>query len=352
VFRRDFTINTLVENLHKPGILDLTGLGMSDLRAGIIRTPLEPGATFRDDPLRMLRAVRFAVSLGFRIEPLTWSGIREQSGRIDLVGEGPRVVSAERIRDEFIKIVMSREPARGLELLRDGGLLNRFLPELCAMAGVTQNEWHAHDVWTHTLRALSALPDTATLSVRLATLFHDVGKPPTRSEDERGVHFYDHQQVGAEMTRAALLRLRMPSEVVSGVSDLVRLHMRLGEVRPEWSKAAVRRLVREVGDRLDDLHTVARADMAAMGGTGTPTDIDAVMVRIEETNAEMNAAKVESPLTGRQIMDILQIAPGPLVGEAKEHLINEVLEGRMLPDDAEQAARALAEWAQLRKAAS
>ncbi len=345
IYRRDFTINTLVESLHRPGLQDITGLGLSDLRARLIRTPLDPASTFRDDPLRMLRAIRFAVTLDLTIEASTWQGILDQRHRIDLVSDTPRVVSAERVRDELIKIVMSDLAARGFDMLRETGLLERILPELTAMVGVTQNEWHAHDVWTHTMLAVSALDRSAPLSVRLGVLFHDVGKPATRTEDDRGIHFYDHQHVGAAMTHAALTRLRLPSDVIHTVMELVRLHMRLGEVTPQWSEAAMRRLIRDLGAHLGDLDRLARADIAAMQGRGEPTDLDAVMARIEATNAAMNVAAVRSPLTGKEIMEVLGIAPGPQVGKAKDHLVNEILEGRLAPDDAAGARDALRRWA-------
>ncbi len=344
ILRRDFTINTLVESLHEPGIRDLTGRALADLRDGIIRTPVDPETTFRDDPLRMLRAIRFAVTLDFTIEASTWRAIEAQAYRIDLVGEGPRVVSAERVRDEFIKIMMARRASRGLELLREARLLIRFLPELCAMVGVTQNAWHAHDVWHHTMLALDRLDQDASLSVRLATLLHDVGKPVTRTEDERGVHFYDHQTVGAEMTREMLARLRFPADLISEVSELVRLHMRLGEVQPDWSKAAIRRLIREAGDHLDQLHALARADMAAMEGSGTPTDLEQVMKRIAEADAEMHVRAIVSPLDGTEIMECLGIGPGRVVGEAKEYLINAIIEGRLSAHDKEAARRSLLAW--------
>ncbi|MBM3493507.1 MAG: HD domain-containing protein [Armatimonadetes bacterium] len=344
VYRRDFTINTLIENLHTPGVLDITAQALPDLEAGIIRTPLDPEATFHDDPLRMLRAIRFAVTLDFTIEPTTWRGVCEQAHRIDLLGGASRVVSAERVRDEFVKIVTSPGPLLGLEQLRECGLLERFLPELCDTVGVTQNAWHAHDVWTHTVLALDGLPESAALEVRLGVLFHDIGKPATRTEDERGIHFYDHQHVGARLTHEALTRLRLPTDTVVDVTEIVRLHMRLGEVRPDWTPAAVRRLIRDVGGRLSYLEEVARADMAAMGGDAEPTDIGAVMERIERTNAEMNVCRIVSPLTGVDIMDALGVGEGRVVGQAKEFLVSEIIEGRLEPDDPAAAREALSRF--------
>jgi poly(A) polymerase len=338
VMRRDFTINTLVENLHSPGVLDLTGRGLADLRAGVIRTPLDPAATFHDDPLRMLRAVRFAVTLGFDIEAATWRGVREQAFRLHLIGAEPRVVSAERVRDEFVKILLADRMTAGLGLLLESGLLARFLPELCAMVGVRQNDWHAYDVWRHTMATLDALPPSASLEVRLGALFHDVGKPETRTEDEGGVHFYDHPQIGARICAEALARLRMPGDTIAAVTSIVRLHMRLGEVRPDWSTAAVRRLIRDSGALMPDLAELARADSAALGDSATPTDIEAVMHRIESVNREMNVCAVVSPLDGAGIMALLGIGPGRQVGAAKEFLVAAILDGHLTPDDREGAA--------------
>lgn len=352
VLRRDFTVNTLVESLHTGEIHDLSGRARSDIRARLIRTPLDPATTFDDDPLRMLRAVRFAVTLNFEIAPETWEGMVAQAFRLDLLGPGPPVVSAERIRDEFVKIIMSGDPSRGLSLLREAGLLERFLPELCAMVNVTQNDWHTRDVWDHTLFALTQLDEKAPLDLRLGVLFHDVGKPVTRTVDERGVHFYSHETAGAEITRVALHRLRMPGALVKNVVALVGLHMRLGQVRPEWSAGAMRRLIRDLGPHIEQLRELALADMAAMGGDAEPTDIAQVMERIDETNAQMNAVAIRSPLTGGEVMETLQIGAGPLVGEAKQYLVNEIIEGRIPPDDRSSAVEALRSWAEDRRVRS
>lgn len=344
ILRRDFTMNTLVMGLHDGIIEDKTGYGMADIRDRLIRTPLDPSQTFADDPLRMLRAIRFAVALDFTIVPETWLGICEQAGRIDLMHGVGRIVSAERVRDEFFKTIGSPDPASGLRMLQESGLLRGFLPELSDMVGVGQNAWHSDDVWEHTLRAVAALPAQTDLAVRLGVLFHDVGKPATRTEDQRGVHFYEHEKVGAQMTRVALQRLCVPGDLVRRVGDLVALHMRLGQMRPGWSRSAVHRLVRDVGDRLADLETIARADTSAMGPDAEPTDIDMVMERIDEANAELNAARITSPLSGTEIMQLLGLRSGPAIGSAKEFLINEIIEGRLSPGDKALAGDLLAEW--------
>lgn len=344
VLRRDFTINTLMEGLHDGTLLDLTGRGLGDLRERIIRTPTSPDNTFVDDPLRMLRAIRFAVVLNFAIEDETLAAIRRNAHRIDLVGARPRVVSAERVRDEFTKIVSAERLSYGMELLYDTGLLVRILPELCAMKGVQQNAWHTMDVWDHTMAALGKLPADAGLHVRLGLLFHDVGKPVTVSEDDRGVHFYRHETVGAEMTEVALRRLRYSAGLIRRVRALVALHMRLGQVRPEWTDGAVRRLIRDVGDLLDDLWTLAEADLAATRVGVRSADMASVRQRIDEVNRRMNVREVRSPLSGREIMAELGTGAGEHIGRAKEHLVNLVLDGVLRADDRDAARLALRQW--------
>lgn len=343
VLRRDFTVNTLMEGLHDGVLLDLTGRALQDLEARLIRTPTDPDRTFADDPLRMLRAIRLAVTLDFAIEPETYAAIAKNAHRVDLPSGGVQVVSAERIRDEFTKIVLSERAAYGLELLYQTGLLERMLPELCAMKGVQQNEWHTMDVWDHTLAALRQLPSEADLAVRLGLLFHDVGKPATASEDERGVHFYRHETVGGEMTERALRRLRYPADLIRKVCELVALHMRLGQVRPDWSDGAVRRLIRDVGDNLDDLFVLVEADLAATR-IGDESGISETRRRIEEVNGQMNAVTVQSPLSGSEIMAELGVGPGKLVGQAKEHLVNLILDGVLQPGDTVGARAALRAW--------
>ena len=243
--RRDFTINTFLENLHTGEIIDPTGRGRPDLDAGILRTPLEPVATFTDDPLRMLRACRFAAKLGFEIAPETYAALKVNAFRL----APEHGISFERIRDETNKTLLAKGASRGLEAMRDTGLLTMFAPELAALYGVTQNRFHRYDVWTHTLVALSNLPSDANLILRLSVLFHDIGKPKTRTVDGDEVHFYGHEEVGAEITKTALTRLRYSTDEVDAVTRLVALHMRYGAYNAEtWTDAAVRRLMRTVGE--------------------------------------------------------------------------------------------------------
>ncbi|MHB1190999.1 MAG: CCA tRNA nucleotidyltransferase, partial [Armatimonadota bacterium] len=269
VLRRDFTINTLLENLHTGEVLDLTGRGMADIRDGIIRTPTEPATTFYDDPLRMLRAVRFAVRFNFSIEEGTYRAILADAPRL-------AIVSRERIRDELAKMLLD-DPARGLELLAEMGLLAQFAPELLAMRGVGQGGGHVWDVWSHTLQSLRALPDSADLVLRLAVLFHDVGKPETAE----GGHFPGHEVLGAEIARRVLRRLRFPKSESERVARLIELHMRIGEYRREWSDSAVRRLMRDADGDIADLVALAVADRLGANPKASVSDIRELERRME-----------------------------------------------------------------------
>jgi poly(A) polymerase len=335
-FRRDFTVNTLMRNLHTGELLDLTGMGLNDLQAGLLRTPLDPMLTFEEDPLRAMRAVRFAAQLGFDIEPGTYEAICKAAHRL-------QIISKERIRDEFTRLLQAPEAVKGLRLLLETGLLEQFAPELARMRGVEQNQYHLYDVWEHTLVAFSHLPPDASLVLRLATLLHDVGKPLTRTVDERGVHFYGHQNVGAQIAGQVLRRLRYSNDIVEQVVQLVRLHMRPGEYDYSWSDAAVRRLIRDADGLLQELLTLVRADIAASNPAFPKADIDALQRRIELLTAREDVQSLDSPLSGREIMQLLGIPPGKQVGECKRFLLNEVIEGRLAPHDKEGAKRLLLE---------
>ncbi|MDO8682459.1 MAG: HDIG domain-containing protein [Armatimonadota bacterium] len=335
--RRDFTINTLLENLHTGEVIDPLGLAFTDIKNKIIRTPADPKATFAEDPLRMLRAIRFAARFDFTIEANTYEAVKEEIGRLS-------IVSKERIRDEFTKMLMSPNAIRGLELLRETGLISQFASELSAMYGVTQNIYHIYDCWTHTLKTLEALPHESGLLLRLAAVFHDIGKPDTRTVDEKGnVHFYTHQNVGADMTRRIMNRLRFSNDEIARVSKMVLLHLRVGEYDCNWSDAAVRRLIRDTGDLLPDLIALTRADKAASNTAMPSVDLVEFLSRVDEVQSEVDISRLKSPLCGREIMEILHISPGPILREAKEFLTNEVIEGRLRQDDKETAKRLVEE---------
>lgn len=341
--RRDFTINTLLQSLDTGEVTDPLGRAFADIEARSIRTPTDPRLTFQDDPLRMLRAVRFAARFGFTIEPFTWKAIRQSALRLS-------IISAERIREEFCKTLMTSRAPLGLELLKDSGLLAQFAPELMAMVGVTQNEFHAYPVWDHTLIALGNLPPDATLALHLATLCHDIGKPPTKAAGEDGrVHFYGHAETGADLTRRLMTRLKFPNDEIAAVTKLVAQHMRIGEYKPLWTDAAVRRLMRDLGPQLDDLFEIHRVDVSALAPDHTDIsrahELRSRMAPIQEAQ---DISTLTSPLDGQELMTRLKLKPSKRLGELKEYLTNEVVEGRLAPDDKEGAERLAQEYMRMK----
>lgn len=317
--RRDFTINTLLMdfdgNIHDP-----LGRGRADLEARLLRTPVEPAQTFSDDPLRMLRAVRFAAELGFELAPDIPEAMREMKARL-----APPVISAERIADELRKMLVSERPARAIELLDEGGLLEVVLPEVAACKGVAQSGFHTHDVYGHTLLALQRTePD---LILRLAALFHDVGKPRTATGDGA---FTGHEEVGAAMAVSALERLRFPQRETEQVAKLVRLHLRPVYYKPEWSDGAVRRLARDAGDLLDRLMKLARADLAA-SAYPDQEKLEELQRRIDVVRSE-SPSRLKSPIDGADIMRIRKLPAGPEVGRVKARLMELVMDGEIPAD--------------------
>lgn len=333
--RRDFTVNTLLENLHTGELSDPLGRGLEDLSQRVLRTPLEPKRTFREDPLRMLRAVRLACRLGFSIAEECEEAIRAEADRL-------RIISGERIRDELSKMLMHETAGSALRQLEGLGLLAAFATELQAMVGCEQNWAHMHDVWEHTVLAIEGLPREASLTVRLATLLHDVGKPLTKSVDDDGrIRFFDHQTAGLAPARAFLRRLRFPNDVISDTLTLIRLHMRPGGYSQQWTDGAVRRLLRDAGPLFEDLLTLCRADASARRDDVAPPDLDGLEERARRVESEFPATDAKSPLSGREIMDALGIQPGDEVGRLKDVLTEAVLDGRLAVGDKEGALRLL-----------
>jgi poly(A) polymerase len=333
--RRDLTINTLLENLHTGKTLDLTGQALPDIENRVIRTPRDPILTFDDDPLRMLRAVRFATRLEFAIDPATYSAIQTRAARL-------AIISAERIQAEFAKILICANAPAGLEMLRETGLLDHFAPELAATCGVTQNVHHIHDVWTHTLKTLESMPADSGIIVRLAALLHDVGKPETRGVDEQGTaHFYRHELVGAEIARHFMRRLTFSNSVIARVTFLISMHLRVGEYDDNWSDAAVRRLLRDAGDHLDDLVLLTIADKAAANMAMEHVDIDAFRAHVRRVQDDLAGQRIRSPLTGREIIEVLALEPGPGIGAIKEYLESQIVEGNLLAGDKRGAVELL-----------
>jgi poly(A) polymerase len=333
--RRDFTMNAMAVRLPEGEFADPFG-GVRDLAAKRIDTPLDPDVAFSDDPLRMLRAARFAAQLEATPAPRVIAAIAAMAERLD-------IVSRERIRDELSKLLLGARPSAGLELIVETGLADRFLPELSALR-LEQDPIHRHkDVFTHTLAVVERCePD---LVLRLAAMMHDVGKPSTRVVTPEGVQFYYHDVVGARMTEKRLRELRYPNEVVEDVRKLVELHLRFHGYGEGWSDSAVRRYVRDAGPLLDRLNQLTRADVTT-GNRFKAKQFQSLMDELEERIAALaeqeNLEAMRPPLDGREVMEHLDIPPGPAVGEALSYLMEVRLERG--PVDKDEAYRLLDAW--------
>jgi poly(A) polymerase len=331
IWRRDFTVNALCQTFDGL-IIDLTGRGLDDLRDGVLRTPLDPEETFSEDPLRMFRAARFAAQLGFSTAP----GLTTAMGRM---AARSQILSAERVAEELRRLLLAANPRAGLELLRDGGLLSIWLPELEAMVGVEQGGFHIYDVFDHSAHTVEAAPPE--LVTRLAALLHDVGKPPTHARDAHGKHtFYDHPAVGAAIAADMLTRLRFSNDEVDAVALLVRHHLRPIQYRPdEWTDSAVRRLVHDIGDQRLPLLDVARADTHASSFPDTDA-IDELEQRMARLDAGGEVSRLRPPLNGN---DIIRLAggrpPGPWVGRVTRALEEAVLDGAIPAADSAAAQK-------------
>ena len=346
--RRDFTINAMAVRLPGNDLVDLFD-GQADLQARILRTPVAPEQSFSDDPLRMMRAARFASQLGFDIEPGTRAAMTAMADRL-------QIVSAERVRDELMKIVMSNDPRTGLTILVDTGLAEFVLPEL-PLLRLEEDEHHHHkDVYEHTLTVLEQAIDLERAHqpasdpdpvLRLAALLHDIGKPRTRRfEANGGVSFHHHEVVGARMTRKRMQALRFSNDMIERTSHLVELHLRFhGYGSGEWTDAAVRRYVRDAGEELTRLHKLTRADCTtrnARRAAALQRTYDELENRINRLSQEEELAAIRPDLDGAQIMAILGIGPGPVVGRAYRFLLDRRLD--LGPSTPEEATAALLAW--------
>ncbi|MDP2951977.1 MAG: HD domain-containing protein [Chloroflexota bacterium] len=328
--RRDFTINALAQDILGGQIIDLYG-GRTDLERGIIRAVGEPQRRFEEDPLRLLRAIRFASQLGFSIEEGTAQAIATQA---ELLGQ----VSVERIAEEMTKTLIAPYPARGLRFACQLGLIAHVIPELVSMKGLAQDAWHHKDVFEHTLAVVERIAPESTL--RWAALLHDIGKPSTLAVEGDEVHFFGHEVVGAAMARSILLRLRLDRRTVKLVTKLVRMHMRINLYDGQWSDSAVRRFMREAEAELPLLFALSRADVTSY----RPARVRAALAnmaelekRCQQIEAASDVAQIKSPLDGNDLMVLFGIGPGPWIKPIKEHLLQEVLEGRLAQDDKEKA---------------
>jgi len=329
--RRDFTINTLAMDIsdEKYGeIIDVYD-GRKDLKKGVIKTPLEPSQTFSDDPLRMMRAIRFASRFNFEIEQNTFEAIAENADRLSIISE-------ERIQDEFNKIIMAKKPSLGLNLLDKCGLLNQFLPEAVIMKGVEQKqEFHHKDVFYHTLEVINNLANTTDkLELRLAGLFHDIAKPRTkRFVEGAGWTFHGHEVVGERMARAILKRLKYSNEIIEYVKKLVRLHLRpMALISDEVTDSAMRRLLFLAGDEFDDLMILCRADITSKNPKRVKrylNNYEYLLTKIAEVEERDHIRNFQPPVNGEEIMQVFNCKPGRLVGEVKKYVLNAILDGEV-----------------------
>ncbi|MEW9533675.1 CCA tRNA nucleotidyltransferase [Microbispora sp. NPDC049125] len=342
--RRDFAVNAMAVRLPGLEFEDPHG-GLPDLAAKVLRTPGSPEQSFGDDPLRMLRAARFASQLGFTVAPEAVEAMTAMAGRIE-------IVSAERIREELDKLIGGQHPREGLTLLVDTGLAAHVLPELPKLR-LEIDEHHRHkDVYEHTLIVLEQAialetsgPDRV---LRWAALLHDVGKPKTRRNEPGGrVSFHHHEVVGAQMAKKRLTELRFPKDVVADVSQLVELHLRFhGYGTGEWTDSAVRRYVRDAGHLLDRLHKLTRADCTTRNKRKAATlsrTYDQLEERISRLAEEEELAKIRPELDGNEIQEILGVPPGPVVGRAYRHMLEIRMDEGLIGKEA--AREALLAWA-------
>ncbi|MCW2643616.1 MAG: polynucleotide adenylyltransferase/metal dependent phosphohydrolase [Dactylosporangium sp.] len=342
--RRDFAVNAMAVSVPDHRFTDPYG-GLADLAAKTLRTPGTPQESFADDPLRMLRAARFAAQLQFTVAPEVVTAMTAMAP--DLAR-----ITAERVRDEFTKLLTGADPVAGLRLLVDTGLAEQFLPELSGLRLEIDEHAQHKDVYEHTLtvirNAVNLEEGGPDFVLRMAALMHDVGKPATKSVGLDGrVSFHHHEVVGARLTRQRMKALRFSKDVINDVADLVALHLRFyGYGRGEWTDSAVRRYITDAGDLLPRLHKLTRSDCTTRNrrkAVALAADYDALEERIERLRAAEDLAKVRPDLDGNAIMELLGVPPGPLVGQAWRHLKELRLERGPLEHD--DAIAELLRWA-------
>ncbi|MGW1373337.1 CCA tRNA nucleotidyltransferase [Streptomyces sp. NPDC002446] len=341
--RRDFTVNAMAVLLPQKEFVDPHG-GLEDLADRVLRTPGTPEESFSDDPLRMMRAARFAAQLDFEVAPEVVAAMKAMAERIE-------IVSAERVRDELNKLILAPYPRKGLRLFVDSGLADRVLPELPALR-LESDEHHRHkDVYEHSLTVLEQAIDLEEngpdLVLRLAALLHDIGKPRTRRFEKDGrVSFHHHEVVGAKMTKKRMTALKYSNDMVKDVSRLVELHLRFhGYGTGEWTDSAVRRYVRDAGPQLERLHKLTRSDCTTRNkrkAAALSRAYDGLEERIARLQEQEELEAIRPDLDGNDIMQILGIRPGPEVGKAYKQMLELRLEHG--PMDREAAIAALKEW--------
>ncbi|RLG29691.1 tRNA nucleotidyltransferase [Methanosarcinales archaeon] len=344
LLRRDFTINAIAMGINQNNfgeIYDPLG-GREDIKKKVIRPPLDPVVTFKDDPLRIMRAIRFATQLGFEIEQNTFRALKNMVHRLE-------IISQERITDELMKMFEAERPSLGFKLMDEAGILELILPELTSMKGVEQrNGYHHKDVFLHTLSVVdnvAAVSDN--INLRFAALVHDVGKPVTKKFiDGVGWTFYGHDEIGARMIPGICQRLKLPKQLMKYAQKLTRLHLRPIHLSEEGvTDSAIRRLLVQVGDDLEDLLTLCRADITSRNPQRVKrhlANFDFVVKRIQEVEEKDRMRAFQSPVRGDEIMKVCGLQPGPLVGKLKKMIEEAILEG-IIPNEHDAAFQYLLE---------
>lgn len=327
--RRDFTMNAIALDPLDGALHDPFG-GRADVEARLIRAVGDPIARFHDDPLRLLRAVRFAAQLGFTIERQTLAALRETSASL-------RRISRERIAQELTAILVSPRPDAGLRLATDLGLMEHAIPEVLPMRGVSQRPLHHKDVFEHTMGVVRNIPADPLL--RWTALLHDIAKPHTKSVTDGEVHFFGHEELGARMARRILSTFGFDRHFVERVAKLIAMHLRVNSYESDWTDSAVRRVIRDAGDDLPALIQLSRADVTSYRSErqqAAAHRADAFEARAQALMAQEDVARLHSPLDGNDLMALFGKPPGPWIRPVKDYLLNLVLEGTLDQDDRER----------------
>jgi len=323
VERRDFTVNSLLKDLTTGEILDLTGQGKDDIKKGVIRTPLDPNIIFTEDPLRMLRAIRFTVKYGWKLPLFMIRAIKGNASKL-------QNISSERVQEELSKMLVTKSPDTAVRLMQITGLSKFVAPELDLLIGLKQNKYHKWDANKHTLEVLKNTP--ADLKTRLAALFHDIGKATTKSVVDNTIHFYEHEDVGAEIAGDIMRRLKYPSDIIIAVTTIIKNHMRLkssgmkGEI---ISDKALRKLQVDLGDHLESTLDIMNADnISHSDDFSMPEQIPGIRNRYR--SIALPTSKIKLPIDGNDVMRMLGLKSGPVVGKLMKSVEDAYMENPKL----------------------